>query len=567
MSLQRHSFHDAEVKAKLEAFIDHLTQHRWIRPEYLESFREGSMDAQGLLFKPGTHQPLTAAFFGGTGVGKSTLINRLSGSKVARTGVERPTSREISMYLHESIEIHHLPKDLPLSEVRMARHQKDASRQILWIDMPDIDSVDAENRTLVLEWLPHIDVLLYVVSPERYRDDRGWELLKRHGGAHSWIFVMNQWDHGVEVQFEAFKDEIMGAGFKDPVIFKTDSNPLNPNPEDDLTRIEQLLSDLSSQHLFSQVQMNSKKVHLESMQQMLTKLHQPLALNLRYESLKSVFDSIWIDAERELLEGLEWTLRSVVSGFLMGHKPSSQKHIEGHEEKNFKEPPSRSGLAEFQGDPSTKSQLWDEWARGRMKDALSQFLVAAGNHGYPVWPLKERFDSMIDEIGHRVETRSQLRLRQALAVPGNAVQRSLMMLAGFLSVLLPVLSLGWASYQVVTGYYQSAAHHTEYLGTDFAIHTVLLVGLSFALPWFVYRRLKPSVEASARKGLREGIREGLAACPDILHQVLLDTESLHQKLFTELKSLEEEVDSGIQQLNVLECASIVKRLSTHRGIQ
>jgi Uma2 family endonuclease len=43
---------------------------------------------------------------------------------------------------------------------------------------------------------PHIDVLVYVVSPERYRDNKAWQLLLAEGGKHAWIFVLNQSDRG-----------------------------------------------------------------------------------------------------------------------------------------------------------------------------------------------------------------------------------------------------------------------------------------------------------------------------------------------------------------------------------
>lgn len=87
-------------------------------------------------------------------MGKSTLPNRLAGQPIARTGVERPTSREVSVYLHGSVQLRQLPKDFPLDEVRIAHHHDDARRQVLWLDMPDIDSVEQHNRELVLSWLP-----------------------------------------------------------------------------------------------------------------------------------------------------------------------------------------------------------------------------------------------------------------------------------------------------------------------------------------------------------------------------------------------------------------------------
>ena len=87
--------------------------------------------------------------------------------------------------------------------------------------MPDFDSTEQSNKRQVLEWLPHIDVLIYVVSPERYRDEKAWRLLLAEGGRHAWLFVLNQWDRGQTEQYEDFKQQLHKAGFADPVIFKT----------------------------------------------------------------------------------------------------------------------------------------------------------------------------------------------------------------------------------------------------------------------------------------------------------------------------------------------------------
>jgi len=168
----------AGTSPDFDAFLHRAVEDEWLSSQDLLSYEQVAIRNPGSLFNPDAHRPLTAAFFGGTGVGKSSLLNRLAGQEIARTGIERPTSREVSLFLHESVEFRQLPNDLPISDVRMARHANEATRQILWIDMPDIDSVDAANRSIVLDWLPHIDVVIYVVSPERYRDDKGWRLLK-----------------------------------------------------------------------------------------------------------------------------------------------------------------------------------------------------------------------------------------------------------------------------------------------------------------------------------------------------------------------------------------------------
>jgi GTPase SAR1 family protein len=61
-------------------------------------------------------RPLIVAFIGGTGVGKSSLLNRLAGQAVAKSGVERPTSREVTLYHHQSLHLQHLPGSLPLEK-------------------------------------------------------------------------------------------------------------------------------------------------------------------------------------------------------------------------------------------------------------------------------------------------------------------------------------------------------------------------------------------------------------------------------------------------------------------
>ncbi|HLF97170.1 MAG TPA: GTPase domain-containing protein, partial [Methylococcaceae bacterium] len=216
----------------------------WLAAEDAAALENFDATEPGALFE-GDGRPLVAAFFGGTGVGKSSLLNRLAGEPVARVGVERPTSHEVSLYLHESVELARLPGEFPVERVRIARHRNAARRGVLWIDMPDMDSTDAANRAQALAWLPHIDVVIYVVSPERYRDDKGWRLLVQHGQRHAWLFVMNQSDHADPAQIEDFLRQLQRAGFRQPVVLGTDCQPETAlRQSDDFTRLETLLGEL-----------------------------------------------------------------------------------------------------------------------------------------------------------------------------------------------------------------------------------------------------------------------------------------------------------------------------------
>lgn len=541
---------EGALERRLEDFLQRLSKDRWIQGQPDDFIADDAVSAAHRLFDPTIHRPLIAAFFGGTGVGKSTLLNRLAGSAVARTGIERPTSREISLYLHASIAIKALPNDLPLASVRLAHHDREAVRQILWIDMPDIDSVDEGNRRLVLDWLPLVDVLLYVVSPERYRDDKGWRLLRQHATDHAWIFVLNQWDRAVDLQFQDFKALLREAGFDDPLLLRTDSSAGPVKTVDELHVLEAVLSELSSTHLLAQLERQTHRARLEVLTEGLQSLEVTLGAGRSYaQSLSERWKAIWAEAEGDLLAGLEWPIRSIVLELLSGVRPLSPAKAD---------PPAVAVRG-----PSPAPELpvlWDEWAIGRTEDALAQLLVAAGDFGLPVPPLKTRLTATLQTLEHRVIQKAQLRLRMALAEPGHAIQRRLMQFAFVMSVVLPLSALGWAAYQVVTGYYRSAVDHLEYLGTDFAVHTVLLIGLAWLAPWFAYTRLRPSVEASARRGLRQGIREALAGFELTVGDALEQTDAAQTALMGELAAFQREVQRAAEEAERTGTSPLIRRL-------
>lgn len=517
---------EAQAALSLDVFLNEAVKGSWLSPKDLADYEQVAIRSPGSLFNPDTHRPLAAAFFGGTGVGKSSLLNRLAGQEIAHTGIERPTSREVSIFLHDSVEFRQLPNDLPVADVRMARHGNEATRQILWVDMPDIDSVDASNRSIVLEWLPHIDVVIYVVSPERYRDDKGWRLLREYGGDHAWIFVLNQWDRGAAIQYEDFRRLLTEAGFNDPIVLRTIAKPGDTFEASELKELEAILSEISSQHLMAQIEAHAGIAHLDALREVLGQFLMVFGEREDYHNLIPRWREIWDEAVRDLMEGLEWTLVALVR---MLSSRMTDKVNEGSSHQ-----PSPS--------PQSMPVIWDEWASGRSQDTLAQLLVAAGERGLPIRPLKMGLDGFVEATGKQVVQRGQLRLRQALALPGNTLQRSAMRLAGLLSILLPSLALGWASYQVVIGYYESATHHLDYLGTDFAVHTLLLIGLAWLAPWFVYTRLRPSVEASALRGLRSGVRQALDAAGEGIIGTIEATASEHQSMVQKLRALQAGID-------------------------
>lgn len=511
-------------------WAEHCAADSWLSRNELRGLTELEFRTPASLFDGGTHRPLVAAFFGGTGVGKSTLLNRLAGQAIARTGVERPTSREVSVYLHESVQLRHLPRDFPVERVRIAHHRDDSRRQVLWIDMPDIDSIEEQNRELVLDWLPHIDVLIYVVSPERYRDDKGWRLLQAHGGEHAWLFVINQWDRGHPLQCEDFAKLLARGGFREPVLLRTDSrSDAASRKPDDFEQLQGFLQSMADRHVLHQLEIRAEALRVESLRCALADCLVKLGNDGGYRNLESEWTTLWRSTEAELLTGLEWPIQAVARDFV-GHEANPlNRSLEL----------ARDATPEPRPNPSKpRSPLWDDWARDRLHDALDQLVVEAGNRGLPAIPLKSDLAPIDAEAERIVLKEGQRSLRRALANPGNAFQRTTLRISGVLAVLMPLSAIAWVSYQVVKGYYESALGHLAYLGTDFAVHSGLLIVLAWLLPFFAYRKLRPSAERTAARGLRSGLVLALAAIGERVSEVLKQSEARRQTVIDEGRRLE-----------------------------
>jgi hypothetical protein len=460
------------------------------------------------LFDDARHRPLLVAFFGGTGVGKSTLLNRLAGQAVARTGVERPTSREVSLYLHESLTVDRLPDHFPVERVRIAHHRDESRRQVLWIDMPDIDSIETGNREAVLEWLPHIDLLVYVVSPERYRDDKGWRLLRADGRAHAWLFALNQWDRGHPAQFDDFIRLLRQGGFDEPVVFRTDCRePATRRQPDDFDALDAWVRRLAERHLITQLESHALSQRRETLDRVLADSLTRMGDESEIDDLPRLWSTLWHETAGEIQRGLEWPIRELASAHVTRDGA----------------PFGKSMAPELAGRESERierdSPLWDEWTAMELQDALDRLVQEAGAH-LPPAPLRAALRDAGASARKLMLGAARRELHRALASPGSRPRRWLSRLSGLCAVLLPLAAIGWVGYDVVQVFYQSEQTHSGYLGADFAIHAGLLVAVSWLLPFFLHRLLKPSLETNAVQGLRSGVTAGLAAIEQAVQESL-----------------------------------------------
>ena len=502
----------SDLVEKAKHWARRAARSGWIdkdQAEQLELFEEKTPDT---LFATPETRPLIVAFLGGTGVGKSSLINRLAGDPIARTGVERPTSREVTLYYHQSV----LLQKLPLDNIKLSAHDDQQKKNVIWIDMPDMDSTEAKNKQLVLDWLPHIDLLIYVVSPERYKDNKAWQLLLAEGCRHAWIFILNQWDRGQTEQYQDFKHQLAKAGFDDPILLRTicaagekDSLP------DEFAQLEQTIQQLTDENIVNQLELRGLQVRRTELKQKLQTSLIELGQEEDYQKVQDEWKAIWRATTNKLQQGFEWPLQRLAAYYAK------------HESNLLGDLVNKLSDSDKQ-DKEKRSIFWDDWAQSRYDDALDSVILKMDQCQLPVAPIRQTLLPLRTKGKSTTLNQSELAVRQALANPGNSLQRGLLKIASFCAVVLPLAAMGWVGYQVFYGYYESNLTDEAYLGVNFAVHSVLLVALAWLVPYFVQKKLKPSLEKVALQGLKKGLTAGLATIE--IEVVRAIDENRHQRV-------------------------------------
>lgn len=121
-------------------------------------------------------------FFGATGSGKSSLFNAVSGVELARAAATRPTTSEPlaavwgaegSGPLLDWLEVsqrHQLEGVAPGVDPGTAWGKVQQDGGLILLDLPDFDSITTSHRTIVERLAGQVDVLVWVVDPQKYAD-------------------------------------------------------------------------------------------------------------------------------------------------------------------------------------------------------------------------------------------------------------------------------------------------------------------------------------------------------------------------------------------------------------
>ncbi|MBA2314775.1 MAG: 50S ribosome-binding GTPase [Chloroflexi bacterium] len=149
---------------RIRQLSDHLGSH--VRP------RARSLEA-----------PLLVMLLGPTGAGKSSLFNALVGRAASRTGVLRPTTRELVALVRPEDRDSLTGPGGPLAglgadQLRLLVDET-APEGVILVDAPDVDSVEHANRELTDRLVEAADLAVFVTTATRYADRVPWEVLGR----------------------------------------------------------------------------------------------------------------------------------------------------------------------------------------------------------------------------------------------------------------------------------------------------------------------------------------------------------------------------------------------------
>jgi len=489
------------TQTKLLDWTQRAIEAGWLAPEATASVSALNAATPSQLFDS-AKRPLVVGFFGGTGVGKSSLLNRLAGEAVARASAERPTSTDITAYVHSSVRVDRLPDDFPMEKLRTAVHHNEHYSSVLWLDMPDFDSVETTHRALVEQWLPYIDVLVYVVSPERYRDDEGWRLLQQHGGRHAWLFVMNHWDRGDPVQRDDFTALLQSAGLAEPLLFCTDCNPHAPALQDDFAAFDEAIRALANEQLIGELEKHGVLQRLAEIQQVAEQFKEALGDAALIERWQTQWRDHWKSSSDELTQALQWQIPTLADSFVEPQRTLLLRWLPGARSEPTKNLPTNPAKAAI-------AQLIDDITLQRVDDAVAAYVHDARTEPVHTEALNQALARRRRELPARLNQSTQQALLQSLQRPGQIWQRWLNKGFTALATLLPLAVMGWVSYRLVNRFTQGGQEAVQYLGVNFAVHSLLLIALAWAIPTVLQHRTRPSRKAAAARGLTKGLEEAL----------------------------------------------------------
>jgi hypothetical protein len=204
--------------------------------------------ARARLGFPGT--AFVCALAGGTGAGKSSLLNALAGREVSRPGATRPVTDEPVAWVPADAAAELGPLLRWVGVDKVVGHHDPRFTDLCLLDLPDYDSVEAAHRATVDQVLPRVDAVCWVLDPEKYNDrvlhEDYLQPLAHH--ADRAVFVVNRRDViGDDRQVAALTGDLRRTleadGMRGRPVFVVSADPPDGADHGDLERLRTWLSE------------------------------------------------------------------------------------------------------------------------------------------------------------------------------------------------------------------------------------------------------------------------------------------------------------------------------------
>jgi small GTP-binding protein len=513
---------------------------------------------------------LTIGILGGTGVGKSTLMNALAGTEIASTSHRRPHTDHVLIYKHEDV------NPLPALEMQnlpwhVVTHSGDAVKHVLLCDLPDYDSLTGEHRERVLAFLEHLDVLVWVTSLEKYGDSRFYEFLREVPKAEqNFIFVLNKIDllfqgETAEKGYDqlnraitSFRNHVRDQDMGDPLLYalssqeaieKADIAPWNQFPA-------------FRQHIFLQRDMKQvmaiKAANLEvEAKRLLSSLQKETRdlerfVRLLDEAARDLTTqkASWVQAGREVIDS--WLDNRVKSGIMRyGSDPAWLigpgygialvfQSFQGRSGKGPEEPPDLSGFKPPKEIILSYRKRF-EWVEEHLSHAVHRESLAVpfGEKVRETVKAETRFDALGERFFNAVVS---FVARPAPALTGFKLYQTLVYALLFAFFLLAVGGQSaWVEFIGDPGAKKALQLLITMIHTIFSTRGLAALGsyalLNLFLGFRFYRRYRGLLQKAAQKTL-EALRLALSRIwEESLDEVVHDLEGLKSEMASRLEVL------------------------------
>ena len=222
-----------DVLTKIEALEDATEAGRGRLDQVVLSEASQIVDRAGQRLRM-SGDLTVVALAGATGSGKSSLFNALTGLDLAAIGTRRPTSSMPLACVWGEEPAGELLNWLGIPRRHQVQHrssleeaQSEELDGLVLLDLPDHDSTEVEHRLIVDRLVELVDVLIWVVDPQKYADAALHNRYIKPFASHSSImaFALNHADKLTDEQRKSCVADLTrllkSDGLKSPTIVAT----------------------------------------------------------------------------------------------------------------------------------------------------------------------------------------------------------------------------------------------------------------------------------------------------------------------------------------------------------